>query len=97
MKGTLGHFVTESRDKVLEAESDLEGGVAVHEGLEKTFTLCFKLYNEKKAKAVQTTIDSSIFFMKKTLYFPVSLIFSVVECYINISFTIFFYFLMHYN
>lgn len=62
MKGSLRYLMTESTgDNILEAEPNLEGGMTVHQGLEKTYTLCCKLYNEKKTKAVQTTIDSFIF------------------------------------
>lgn len=50
---------------MLEADRNLERGLTVHQALEKTFTLCCKLCNEKKTKAVQTTIDSFMFLRGK--------------------------------
>lgn len=65
MKGSLRYFMTEGTgDNILEVEPNLEGGMTVHQGLGKTYTLCCKLYNEK-TKAVQTTIDSFIFLRRK--------------------------------
>ena len=66
IKGTLRYFMTGStKDKMLEADPNFEGGMIVHQGLEKMLTPYYKLYNEKVAGAVQTTLDKS--FTKKTL------------------------------
>lgn len=66
VKGTLRYFMTgTTKGKILEADPNLEGGMIIHQGLEKMLTPYYKLYNEKMARAVQTTLDKS--FTKKTL------------------------------
>ena len=50
IKGTLRYFMTGStKDKMLEADPNFEGGMIVHQGLEKMLTPYYKLYNEKVA------------------------------------------------
>lgn len=47
------------------ADPHLEGGMTVHQGLEKMLTLYYKLHNESKANAVQIPLEN--IFIKKTL------------------------------
>lgn len=49
---------------MLEADPNLQEGVTIPQGLEKMLTP-YKLYSEKKARAILTTLDT--FFTKKTL------------------------------
>lgn len=47
------------------ADPHLEGGMTVHQGLEKMLTLYYKLHNESKANAVQT--PRKYFYKENTL------------------------------
>lgn len=51
------HNVESAKDKILEAYPNLEKTMTIHQGTEKMLALYPKLYNEKKANIVQTTLN----------------------------------------
>lgn len=66
IKGTLTavifHDNENTKNKMLETDPHLEWSMTIHQGINKTVTLYLNLHDEKKACAVQTTLN---FFSKK--------------------------------
>lgn len=52
----LFHSAESAKDKMSEADPNLERSMTVQQGTEKMFTQYYKLYEEKKAGIVQTTL-----------------------------------------